>query len=233
MKKLLLFLIVLTILTTKISADNILVFMDESQKDHLKAYGLTYWVLKNRPSSSEKIFWLLNYRCGSFLLPNTEAIIRKSKMMGVSISVINDRELNEIEMTMQQENMDKVELEKAPIVAVYAPPTNNPWDDAVTLALTYAEVPFEKVWDDKILKNGLANFDWLHLHHEDFTGQYDKFYQSFGHSPWYINRVSEYTKFARSLGYASVREEKNAVAKTLKTYVSNGGFLFVFGSGIS
>ena len=224
-KKFLIIFIFLLVYSSSLYADNILVFMDEKQTDHLKAYGLVYYALKNN-NTGGKIFWLLNYRGGSFLLPESDNLAKKSKMFGVAYSVLNDREMNQIELSFQQENMEKIELEKAPKIAVYAPPTNNPWDDAVTLALTYAEVQFDKLWDDKILKGSLSEYDWLHLHHEDFTGQYDKFFSSFGAAPWYINRVAEYTKFARSLGFSNVREEKLEVAKTIRKYVSDGGFLF-------
>ncbi|HPP88634.1 MAG TPA: asparagine synthetase B, partial [bacterium] len=199
--------------------------MDKKQTDHLKAYGLAYWAIGNNPTGN-KIYWLLNYRGGSFLIPYSDEVIKKSRLMGVATEIINDRQLNEIELLIQQENMDKVELEKQPKIAVYVPPTNNPWDDAVTLALTYAEIPYDKIWDDKILKDALKDYDWLHLHHEDFTGQYDKFFRSFANAPWYINKVAEYTKFAASLGFNSVREQKCAVAKSIKNYVQNGGFLF-------
>ncbi len=206
-------------------SNNILVPMDEKQTDHLKAYGAAYKSLAEK-NSAGKIYWLLNYRDGSFLLPYSDEAVKNLKISGVYYEIIDDKQLNQIELTIQEENMDKIELEKAPKIAVYAPSTNNPWDDAVTLALTYAEVPYDKIWDDKILKSGLSDYDWLHLHHEDFTGQYDKFYRSFQNSPWYMTRVAEYRKFAITQGFNSVCEEKTSVSKAIKNYVSNGGFLF-------
>ncbi|MBP7651783.1 asparagine synthetase B [Candidatus Dependentiae bacterium] len=217
--------ILLLIPISNLFAQHILIPMDEKQTDHLKSYGVAYWSISEKNSSS-KIYWLLNYRDGSFLIPYSEAAVKKLKLTGVYYEIIDDNKLNDIEITIQEENMDKIELEKAPKIAVYAPSTNNPWDDAVTLALTYAEVPYDKIWDDSILKSGLSEYDWLHLHHEDFTGQYDKFYRSFQSSPWYLNRVAEYRKFALSQGFNSVREEKTAVSKIIKNYVNNGGFLF-------
>jgi len=219
------FFIFISIIKFDLSAANILVPMDESQRNHLKSYGFAYWSIANKQDSS-KIYWLLNYRGGSFLIPYSDECAKKAKLMGVDYEIIDDMKTNEIELLIQEENMDKIELEKAPKIAVYVPPTNNPWDDAVTLALTFAEIPFDRLWDDKILKGGLSDYDWLHLHHEDFTGQYDKFYRSFQNAPWYMNRVAEYRKFALAQGYNSVREEKCAVAKNIKNYVINGGFMF-------
>ncbi len=196
--------------------------MDNEQTDHLKAYGLTYWVLKEGLNAE----WLLNYRGGSFLLPGLEGIKKEADRRGVTSFWISDDELNEIYATIERENMERVKLEKAPRVAVYIPETEGPWDDAVVLALEYAGVPYERVWDDDILQGALAGYDWLHLHHEDFTGQYGKFYRNYAASSWYREAVKINERKARSLNYHKVWQMKHDVAERIKKYVSEGGFLF-------
>ena len=194
------------------------------QKNHLKAYGLTYWVL----SKELKVKWLLNYRGGSFLLPDTEAILRECQIRGVSYEVISDAKTESIlaEINSPSQNMEAVVLEKAPKIAVYTPSGKLPWDDAVTMVLQYAEIPYETVYDEEVLNDGLLLFDWLHLHHEDFTGQYGKFYASYRAASWYIEEKKEAEQLAAKLGYNKVSEEKRDVALKIRDYVIGGGFMF-------
>lgn len=199
--------------------------MDEStQQNHLKAYGITYWCL----SRDYKASWLLNYRGGSFLLPDAEEIRKECKIRGVSFEVISDSEeasiLNEISSPSQ--NMESVILEKAPKIAVYTPKGKQPWDDAVTLVLTYAEIPFTPIYDEEVLSDQLLMYDWLHLHHEDFTGQYGKFYAAYKNTPWYIDQKRDSEALAAKLGFAKVSQEKGAVAKKIRDFVVGGGFMF-------
>jgi len=199
--------------------------MDETtQQNHLKAYGITYWCL----SRDYKASWLLNYRGGSFLLPDAEEIRKECKIRGVSFEVISDSEqasiLNEISSPSQ--NMESVILEKAPKIAVYTPKGKQPWDDAVTLVLTYAEIPFTPIYDEEVLSDQLLMYDWLHLHHEDFTGQYGKFYAAYKNTPWYIDQKKDAEALATKLGYAKVSQEKGAVAKKIRDFVIGGGFMF-------
>lgn len=199
--------------------------MDEStQQNHLKAYGITYWCL----SKDYKASWLLNYRGGSFLLPDAEEIRKECKIRGVSFEIISDSEeasiLNEISSPSQ--NMESVILEKAPKIAVYTPKGKQPWDDAVTLVLTYAEIPFTPIYDEEVLSDQLLMYDWLHLHHEDFTGQYGKFYAAYKNTPWYIDQKRDSEALAAKLGYAKVSQEKGAVAKKIRDFVVGGGFMF-------
>ena len=166
-------------------ASSILIPMDaEGQKDHLKAYGITYWVL----TKQQKVQWLLNYRGGSFLLPDGENIRKECQIRGVSFEILSDGHTQSILESIRSpsQNQEAVILEKAPKVAVYSPKGNQPWDDAVTMVLTYAEIPYETVYDEEVLDDQLALFDWLHLHHEDFSGQYGKFYGAYRAAPWYI-----------------------------------------------
>ncbi|RYJ37787.1 hypothetical protein NU08_3309 [Flavobacterium anhuiense] len=199
--------------------------MDETtQQNHLKAYGITYWCL----SRDYKASWLLNYRGGSFLLPDADEIRKECKIRGVSFEVISDSEqasiLNEISSPSQ--NMESVILEKAPKIAVYTPKGKQPWDDAVTLVLTYAEIPFTPIYDEEVLSDQLLMYDWLHLHHEDFTGQYGKFYAAYKNTPWYIDQKRDAEALAAKLGYAKVSQEKGAVAKKIRDFVIGGGFMF-------
>ena len=199
--------------------------MDElTQKNHLKAYGITYWALDKQYKAS----WLLNYRGGSFLLPDVQEIRRECQIRGVSFEVISDAEANAIleEIASPSQNMETVVLEKAPKIAVYTPSDKQPWDDAVTLVLTYAEIPFTAVYDKEVLTDQLLLYDWLHLHHEDFTGQYGKFYGAYRNAPWYIEQKRDAELLARELGYEKVSQAKLAVAKKIRDFVVGGGFMF-------
>ncbi|MFD2939974.1 asparagine synthetase B [Flavobacterium notoginsengisoli] len=220
-----LFCIFILLITFNSRASFILLPMDEStQQNHLKAYGITYWCL----SKDYKASWLLNYRGGSFLLPDAEEIRKECKIRGVSFEIISDSEeasiLNEISSPSQ--NMESVILEKAPKIAVYTPKGKQPWDDAVTLVLTYAEIPFTPIYDEEVLSDQLLMYDWLHLHHEDFTGQYGKFYAAYKNTPWYIDQKRDSEALAAKLGYAKVSQEKGAVAKKIRDFVVGGGFMF-------
>jgi hypothetical protein len=203
-------------------ADQILIPMDDTQTNHLKAYGLAFKVLKKGVDVS----WLLNYRGGSFLLESSGFVDVEARVMGVRSERVGAADVAAIRRQMDEENMDEVLLEVPPRIAIYAPPNFQPWDDAVTLALTYAEIDFETIFDAEVLGGELANYDWLHLHHEDFTGQYGKFYMNFGNTDWYRAQQALFEDMARVLGYPTVRELKGAVALAIKEYVGNGGFLF-------
>jgi hypothetical protein len=200
----------------------LLVPMDETQGDHLKAYGVTFRVLER----GAKAEWFLNYRNGSFLLPADTATQRDAAVAGVTSTTIDDGQAAEIRAELAQGNMDAVPLEKAPKVAVYAPPNAAPWDDAVTMALQYAGIAFDKVWDPEVIGDRLRTYDWLHLHHEDFTGQYSKFYLTYAGAPWLQEMVDRNQRTARQLGFANVPAEKKAVARTISAFVERGGFLF-------
>jgi len=206
-------------------ASFVLIPMDaESQDDHLKAYGITYWVLEN----GQKVEWLLNYRGGSFLIPDSERLRKECTIRGVSFEILSNAEAESILSSIDSpsQNQESVLLEKAPKVAVYTPSGKKPWDDAVTLVLTYAEIPYKTVYDREVLNDELLLYDWLHLHHEDFTGQYGKFYRAYRSAPWYIQEKKEAEELASSLGYAKVSEEKLAVAQKVRDYVVGGGFMF-------
>jgi hypothetical protein len=209
------------------AAEKILVYMDLAQTDHLKAYGLAYWCL----AQGANVQWLLNYRGGSFLLDATDLIARKATLLGVAFDVVADGSVAEIYATVERENMEVVLLEKAPAIAVYTPPEKEPWDDAVMLALDYAEIPYTKIYDEEILAGTLDDYDWLHLHHEDFTGQYGKFYSSYRDADWYKLQVTASEARAKKLGFAKVSELKKAVARKIKEYVARGGFVFTMCSG--
>lgn len=213
------------ILSLPALASSVLIPMDETtQKNHLKAYGIAYWTLQN----GLEIHWLLNYRDGSFLLPYDKAIEDECRIRGVSYEIIADAQAANIlnQIARPEVNMDAVKLEKAPKVAVYSPKNNQPWDDAVTLVLTYAEIPYDVVYDKEVVNGELGKYDWLHLHHEDFTGQYGKFYGAYRHMPWYKEQQRESEAQAAALGFKKVSELKLFVAQTIRNYVSNGGFLF-------
>lgn len=206
-------------------AASILLPMDEtSQRNHLKAYGITYWVLDKGYKGS----WLLNYRGGSFLLPDVPEIRKECQIRGVSFEVLSDNEVQQIvaEIASPSQNMETVPLEKAPKVAVYSPPGKQPWDDAVTMVLTYAEIPFKVVYDEEVINDQLILYDWLHLHHEDFTGQYGKFYGIYKSMPWYIEQKRDAELLAHKLGFEKVSQEKLAVAKKIRDFVIGGGFMF-------
>ncbi len=206
-------------------ANFILLPMDEAtQKNHLKAYGITYWALDKQYKAS----WLLNYRGGSFLLPDAPDIRRECQIRGVSFELLTDAEEASIlaEISSPSQNMETVVLEKAPKIAVYSPPGKQPWDDAVTMVLTYAEIPFKVVYDEEVMGDQLILYDWLHLHHEDFTGQYGKFYGAFRNAPWYIEQKRDAEALATKLGFSKVSQEKLAVAKKIRDFVIGGGFMF-------
>lgn len=200
----------------------IMIPMDQAQNDHLKAYGIAYYSL----TKNINVEWLLNYRGGTFLFDENKLIISECKIRGVSFEKINTSDLVSLYSTIDQNNMDIVLLEKNPKIAIYTPPNKQPWDDAVTLALTYAEVDYETLWDEDVHLGMLDKYDWLHLHHEDFTGQYGKFYRSHRNSQWYKDQKIQFEDVAKTLGYESVHQQKKGVARIIKDYVGNGGFLF-------
>lgn len=205
-------------------ANSILIPMDENQANHLKAYGIAYWILRNEI----EVDWLLNYRGGSFMVQQYPAIQNELVVRGISFEVISDAQANQIisEIASPALNYDVMKLEKFPRIAVYSPKSNQPWDDAVTLVLTYAEIPYDVIFDDEIMSGMLPKYDWLHLHHEDFTGQYGKFYSQFSNMPWYVEQVKESEELARKHGFHKVSQLKLAVAKSIKEFVAGGGFLF-------
>lgn len=217
------------ILVKSVSASSILVPMDERQANHLKAYGVSFWVLEN----GVVMEWLLNYRGGSFLFPHLQAIEEELIIRGVTYEVVADGQVNAIrtEIANPEVNMEVVQLEKAPKIAVYTPSSALPWDDAVTMVLDYAEIPYDKIYDSAIVMGVLPKYDWLHLHHEDFTGQYGKFYASFHREAWYINQVADAERDAANLGFAKVSQLKLAVANNIRNFVMGGGFLFTMCSG--
>nr|WP_028873114.1 hypothetical protein [Psychroserpens burtonensis] len=224
MKKIVSLIIFLFVITHSY-ASYILIPMDsEGQDNHLKAYGVTYWTLEKQL----KVKWLLNYKGGSFLLPDSEELQRECQIRGVTFEVISNSKAGEIlEMIASpSQNMEAVVLEKAPKIAVYSPKGLQPWDDAVTMVLTYAEIPYETIYDEEVLNDALLLYDWLHLHHEDFTGQYGKFYRAYRSASWYIREKKEAEELATILGYSKVSEEKLAVAKKIREYVIGGGFMF-------
>jgi hypothetical protein len=200
----------------------LLIPMDDEQTDHLKAYGIAYKIIK----SGAKVYWLLNYRGGSFATNDSREFELKAKMEGVEIQTITSQKWLEILEQIENENMDKITLEKAPKIAVYSPPFAPPWDDAVTLALTYADIPFDKVYDKEVLSGKISDYDWLHLHHEDFTGQYSKFYLSFHNSAWYQKQKMELERIAKENGFKKVSDCKKAVSLGIRKYIKKGGFLF-------
>jgi len=196
----------------------------EGQKEHLKAYGLTYWTLEKQL----KVKWLLNYRGGSFLLPDSEEIRKECQIRGVSFEILSDAKTDQIltDISSPSQNMEAVVLEKAPRIAVYSPKGNLPWDDAVTMVLTYAEIPYTVIYDEEVLSDQLLLYDWLHLHHEDFTGQYGKFYRAYRSAPWYIEEKKTAEDLSLKLGYNKVSEAKRDVALKIRDYVIGGGFMF-------
>ncbi len=225
MHRKLFFLLLISMITFNLRASFVLIPMDaESQKDHLKAYGITYWVLEN----GQKAEWLLNYRGGSFLIPDSERLRKECTIRGVSFEILSNAEAEKIlaGIDSPSQNQESVLLEKAPKIAVYTPSGKKPWDDAVTLVLTYAEIPYKTVYDKEVLNDELLLYDWLHLHHEDFTGQYGKFYRAYRSAPWYIQEKKEAEELAQSLGYDKVSEQKLDVALKVRDYVVGGGFMF-------
>jgi len=219
------FRVIILLFVISAKANFILLPMDDTtQKNHLKAYGITYWALDKQYKAS----WLINYRGGSFLLPDAPEIRKECQIRGVSFEILSDGEADQIlaEISSPSQNMETVVLEKAPKIAVYSPPGKQPWDDAVTMVLTYAEIPFKVVYDEEVLSDQLILYDWLHLHHEDFTGQYGKFYGAYRNAPWYIEQKKDAEALAAKLGYSKVSQEKLAVAKKIRDFVIGGGFMF-------
>lgn len=210
-------------------ATQILVAMDETQRNHLKAYGIAYWTLENGVT----IEWLLNYKGGSFLFPHLKTIEEELIIRGVSYQILADGQVNQIKAQIAdpEVNMEIVQLEKAPKIAVYTPPNKQPWDDAVTLVLEYAEIKYDKIYDSAIVMGMLPKYDWLHLHHEDFTGQYGKFYSSARYQAWYQEQIRIAENNAKMLGFRKVSQLKLAVAQNIKNFVIGGGFLFTMCSG--
>jgi len=205
-----------------LGAQKLLIPMDLTQTDHLKAYGVAFWTLEKNVN----VEWLLNYRGGAFLTAYNDLIERELRVRGVYYEIIDGTAAIEIYNVIEENNMEVILLEKAPKVAIYQPPNFQPWDDAVTLALTYAEIKYDKIWDTEVLNGELDNYDWLHLHHEDFTGQYGKFYATYGRDRWYIDQQQMCEKEAEKLGFKKVSELKKTVVLLVKDYVSRGGFLF-------
>jgi len=211
--------------TFSLKASYLLIPMDEdTQKDHLKAYGIAFWTLENDLT----VDWLLNYRGGSFLIENHSQIEKECIIRGVSYEIITNayKHQLQIELANPESNTDIIKLEKSPKVAVYSPEGNLPWDDAVTMVLTYAEIPYDIIYDEEILSDMLPMYDWIHLHHEDFTGQYGKFYASFKNAPWYIEQKRNFEAEANKLGYSKVSSQKLEVALKIKEFLAGGGFLF-------
>ena len=221
--------LLLLIFSSQLKATQLLVPMDESQTNHLKAYGLAYWTLENGVT----IEWLLNYRGGSFLIRHLILIEEELILRGIRYEVLAEGQVNQIrsQIANPDVNMEIVQLEKAPKIAVYTPPNKQPWDDAVTMVLEYAEITYEKIYDSAIVFGMLPKYDWLHLHHEDFTGQHGKFYGSARYQSWYQEQVIQAEKNARNLGFTKVPDLKLEVAKNLKNFVVGGGFLFTMCSG--
>ncbi|HUG37730.1 MAG TPA: hypothetical protein VML54_12305 [Candidatus Limnocylindrales bacterium] len=205
-----------------VSGQWLLVPMDREQSDHLRAYGLTYWVLEQGNEAE----WLLNYRGGAFLLPDAPTVRREAALRGVSVLPVDPSAEARMRATIEASNMEAVPLERAPRVAVYTPPNSRIWDDAVTMALEYAGITFETIWDPEVLGEGLSEYEWIHLHHEDFTGQYSKFFLTYGGTPWLQEEVERNEEMAASAGAAHVPDLKRRVAEALRAYVDGGGFLF-------
>ncbi len=230
MKKLLLALSILFFASLNTEAAYMLLPMDSEQQNHLKAYGITYWVLNN----GEEAYWLLNYRGGSFAFTHNPVFEKECRTRGVNFEIIPDVQFAKIRMDIgnPEVNQDVIKLEVAPKIAVYTPEFNakgekiQPWDDAVTLVLTYAEIPYETVYDEQVLNDDLPKYDWLHLHHEDFTGQYGRFYNTYHNYPWYKENVRRMEALASKLGFQKVSQLKLAVVKKIREYVGGGGFMF-------
>lgn len=223
MKKLLLILFS-GMLSIWVQGAYLLIPMDASQKNHLKSYGIAYWVL----NKEVEVKWLLNYRGGSFLMQHSPEIQAECVIRGVSFESLGDGAANALlaEISSPDVNQDAVSMFKAPKIAVYSPPSKLPWDDAVTLVLTYAEIDYDVIYDEEIINGKLTDYDWLHLHHEDFTGQFGKFWRTYQHMPWYQEDVRINRMMAERLGFMKVSEMKLAVAREMQKYINNGGFLF-------
>ena len=224
LKKHILLILAFLFIISSADAAFLLIPMDQKQKEHLKAYGIAFWSLQN----GVEVKWLLNYRGGSFMVKYYDDIESECIIRGVTIEIIADVQAVNIlsEIAQPDVNMDAIKLEKAPRIAVYSPKSKQPWDDAVTLALTYSEIPYDIIYDEEVINREIFNYDWLHLHHEDFTGQYGKFYGAFHHMPWYQEEVRRNEEMAAKLGFEKVSELKLAVAKTIKEFVVSGGYMF-------
>ncbi|MBK6264684.1 asparagine synthetase B [Marivirga sp. S37H4] len=216
--------IILVLIAFQLKANYILIPMDDKQSNHLKAYGISYWILGNDVSMD----WLLNFRGGSFLVESRQSIINELIIRGVSYEIISDAQTNQLldEIASPSSNKDAMRLDKVPKIAVYSPKSKQPWDDAVTLVLTYAEIPYDVIFDDEVMNDELADYDWLHLHHEDFTGQFGKFHRTYSNQPWYIEQQNEYKALAKKYGFKKVSEFKLAVVQQIQSFVTKGGFLF-------
>ena len=212
------------LLSIQTQAAYLLIPMDETQSNHLKAYGIAYWILQQ----DAEVDWLLNYRGGSFLFKHYPELEKECLIRGVSFEITADAQSTQIlnQIAHPEVNQDVVKLEKAPKIAVYSPKTKQPWDDAVTLALTYSEIPYDIVYDEEALSGLLPSYDWLHLHHEDFTGQYGKFHSAFKNATWYRKQKRDFEETAQKLGYDKVSDTKLAVAQKIKEFTVGGGFLF-------
>lgn len=204
------------------AGQRVLIPMDLTQLEHLKAYGLAFWVLERGVS----LEWLINYRGGSFLVDAHGLIAEEARIRGITIEVISEPDAVDIYADIEARNMEVIRLDKAPRIAVYTPPNSQPWDDAVTLVLEYASIEYDRLFDKEVLDGKLAVYDWLHLHHEDFTGQYGKFYASYRRQPWYQDQQRLYEAMASDLGFSKVSEQKTAVARKIREYMSEGGFMF-------
>lgn len=224
MKQRILLLLTGILLVLQAQSIHLLIPMDEMQKNHLKSYGIAYWMLEQ----DVEVKWLLNYRGGSFLMQHYPQFENECKVRGVSYETITDAQAAAIlnEIARPEVNQDAVSMNKAPKIAVYSPPNKQPWDDAVTLVLTYAEIKYDVIYDEEIFSGKLSEYDWLHLHHEDFTGQFGKFWRTYQHMPWYQQDVSINEELAKKLGFIKVSEMKSFVAREIQKYVINGGFLF-------
>lgn len=220
--KALLLVTTLLALAGPVRAQHLLIPMDRDQTDHLKAYGLTYWVLER----GETAEWFLNYQGGAFLLPDHEGVRREAMLRGVRFDALGAADVARIRGIVAEGNMEAVPLEKAPRIAVYTPPNSTPWDDAVTMVLEYSGIPYEQIWDEEVATGGLSEYDWLHLHHEDFTGQYSKFFLTYAGAGWLQEEVSRNQEIAARLGFVDVPALKKGVAEAIRTYVMDGGFLF-------
>ncbi len=218
------FIFLFCFLSIQLKANYLFLVMDKTQKNHLKAYGIAYWVLKK----NLEVDWLLNYKGGSFAFKHAKELESELNVRGVGYQVISDAQYNQIlnEIANPDANMDVMKLEKPPKVAVYSPKTKQPWDDAVTLVLTYAEIPYETIFDDDVMGDKLSTYDWLHLHHEDFTGQYGKFYAAFRNEPWFQKEKQESERIATKYGFSKVSQLKLAVVKKIRNFCAGGGFMF-------
>jgi len=228
MRQLILFFLII-VTSFNLKASQLLIPMDDSQTNHLKAYGVAFWLLEKEVV----VDWLLNYRGGSFLIPHLLTAEEELIVRGVSYEVVTDGQVNSIKSNISNPeiNQEIIQLEKSPKIAVYTPKGTQPWDDAVTMVLEYAEIPYDKIYDSAIVYGLLPKYDWLHLHHEDFTGQYGKFYANFRNYPWYQQQVRGLEDDAKSLGFEKVSQLKLAVAQNIKNFVIGGGFLFTMCSG--